>query len=152
MWLFSRIRRLSFIRDYWKFMRVFIFSNLLPEFPYKYFIMTAILKITTESLFTGFNRTYPHIEVGLPVAQVALLRISTDRELGRLWSFSFLKATRPCLHTSRQLLLQIQMLLARNQTLPEEVSRVARALAFPCGFGAKKDRTTRNGIFGFGEK
>ena len=32
-------------------MRVFIFSNLLPEFPYKSFIMTAILKITIESLF-----------------------------------------------------------------------------------------------------
>ena len=136
-------------------MRVFIFSDLLPEFPYKSFIMTAILKITTEreSLFTGFNRTYSrsHIELAPPVAHVALLQISPDRELERLWSFSFLRATRPRLHRSRQLLLQIQMLLARDQTFPEEVARVTRALAFPCGFGAKKDRTTRNGIFGFGE-
>ena len=86
------------------------------------------------------------------MAHVALLRISPDRELERLWSFSFLRATRSRLHRSWQFLLQIQMLLAREQTLPEEVARVTRALAFPCGFGAKKDRTTRNGIFGFGEK
>ena len=51
VWLFSRFRRFHLSRVYRKFMRVFIFSNLLPEFPYKSFLMTAILKITIESLF-----------------------------------------------------------------------------------------------------
>ena len=66
------------------------------------------------------------------MAHVALSRISPDRELERLWSFSFLRATRPRLHRSWQFLLQIQMLLAHEQTLPEEVARVTRALAFSC--------------------
>ena len=30
---------------YWKFLQVFIFLNLLPEFPYKSFMLTAILRI-----------------------------------------------------------------------------------------------------------
>ena len=51
VWLFSRFRRFHLSRVYRKFMRVFIFSNLLPEFPYKSVIMTAILKITIDSLF-----------------------------------------------------------------------------------------------------
>ena len=51
VWLFSRFRRFHLSRVYRKFMRVFIFSNLLPEFPYKSVIMTAILKITIHSLF-----------------------------------------------------------------------------------------------------
>ena len=33
-------------------MRVFIFSNLLPEFPYKSFIMTVILKITQPQVLS----------------------------------------------------------------------------------------------------
>ena len=51
VWLFSRFRRFHLSRVYRKFMRVLIFSNLLPEFPYKSVIMTAILKITIDSLF-----------------------------------------------------------------------------------------------------
>ena len=37
---------------YWKFMRVFVFSNLLPEFPFKSFTMTVILKITQPQVLS----------------------------------------------------------------------------------------------------
>ena len=40
-------------------MRVFIFSDLLPEFPYKSFIMTPILKITTDR--EPLHRLQPHV-------------------------------------------------------------------------------------------
>ena len=37
---------------YWKFLQVFIFLNLLPEFPYKSFMLTAILRITQPHILS----------------------------------------------------------------------------------------------------
>ena len=66
-----------------------------------------------------------------------------DYELERLWSFSFLRATRPRLHTglhrSRQFLLQIPRLLAREQ------SRKSHASASVSVWFRGKEKTERRG-------